>query len=815
MILALLAACTGPPTAASPTPLDAYAPCTMDELPYEPHALSAAVTLTRDDVGVTHVYAQSDLDLFYAQGYVQVRDRAWQLEKARRAATGTLAEVLGEEELETDLVARTFDFRELGCRTAYAMAAARPDDYRLVEAFVSGMDRRVEEIRSGAVPRPDGFGDGQSGIDPGPWTPEEVLAHGRRVTLGYANQLDFDILATVGKLLVSSFDEVPVYQSATGAYIMGSVEGPPAPSGDAEAEVEAIGDVEIDARKLSVLARAHGVSRASNNWAVNGRHTDNGMPLLANDPHTLYNNPSRVYTIHLDSKSAGGSIDVAGWSFPGLPAVQLGHNRDLAWAATTNFPDTMDTYDVTIEGSVAFVAGQEVAIRQRDETIAVATGAGLEERSFVITEVPGYGVILPAEVLPLEKALLVRGELLVNWVAFHEVGVEGFEYIDFNRAATLDEFAAATTYDFTGMQNWLGATADGIRYQTHGMIPVRAGGRPNLVADADDPANHWTGEYVDPALLPALDGSQDFIVTANNDPIGATADNDPTNDAWYHGSYYDPGFRAALIERGLAALVARGAVTRDDMIALQQDAGSDVAQRLLPLLASDLEVVAADPDLAAARAEILAREADWRPMLESWNRQLDARDPAALLYRAWAAYLSRETLGSDFSALFDAIDGQSPVTMTKLNLLAHEWELESLTEGKSAEQRLDALADALAWVDAHAGQTWPDTHLAHFTSDWHDDVVFPTPGDDATINVGNCDYWDDDKVLTDTCPALEGPIFRQVTRFGADRVPEMLFNLGVGETGSLADWSTGVYRPLWFRRSEVDAHAVELTELLP
>jgi penicillin amidase len=795
--------------------MDTYAPCTMEDLPFTAHALAAPVELVRDDVGVTHVYAQSDDDLFYAQGYVQMRDRAWQLEKARRAATGTLAEVFGEDELETDLIARAFDFRELGCRTAHAMAAERPEDYRLVEAFASGINRRVDEINRGAVEAPDGFLDGQAGIQPSAWTAEDVLAHGRRVTLGYANQLDFDILATMGRLLVSSFDEVPVYQSGSGAYIMGSAGGPPPPAVDGSAAIEGLGELEIDERKLDTLARAHGVSRASNNWAVNGRHTDNGMPLLANDPHTLYNNPSRVYTVHLDSKSAGGTFDVAGWSFPGLPAIQLGHNRDLAWAATTNFPDTMDTYDVVIEGGVAFVGGQEIAVRERQETVTVQVGAATEDRPYTFTEVPGYGIILPGEVLPIDKALLVRGELLVNWVAFHEVGTEGFEYIDFDRAATLDEFAAATRYDFTGMQNWVGATADGIRYQTHGKIPVRAGGRPNLVQDADDPAVHWTGDYVDPALLPALDGSQDFIVTANNDPIGATADNDPTNDAWYHGSYYDPGFRAALIERKLAALVDRGSITTADMIALQQDTESDVAGRLLPLLAADIEAIVADTELAAAWAELLSREADFAPMLHTWDRQLDGSSSAAVLYRAWAAFLSRQTLGSDFSVLFDAIDGESPVTVTKVNLLAHEWDLESLTEGRADEYRLDSLVDALAWIDAHPGQAWPDTHLAHFTSDWHPDVVFATPGDDATINVGNCDYWDDDKVLADTCPALEGPIFRQVTRFGADRVPETLFNLGVGETGSLDDWSTGVYRDLWFRRADVDAHAVEVTELPP
>ena len=54
------------------------------------------VEVTRDKDGVPHIVAQSDADLYRAQGYVQAQDRLFQIDLARRQASGTLSEVIGE-----------------------------------------------------------------------------------------------------------------------------------------------------------------------------------------------------------------------------------------------------------------------------------------------------------------------------------------------------------------------------------------------------------------------------------------------------------------------------------------------------------------------------------------------------------------------------------------------------------------------------------------------------------------------------------------------------------------------------------------------
>ena len=73
--------------------------------------LQSDVRIVRDTWGVPHIYAKSDGDLFFAQGYVAAQDRLWQMEMWRRTAEGRLAEVLGPQAVGRDRMARLLKYR--------------------------------------------------------------------------------------------------------------------------------------------------------------------------------------------------------------------------------------------------------------------------------------------------------------------------------------------------------------------------------------------------------------------------------------------------------------------------------------------------------------------------------------------------------------------------------------------------------------------------------------------------------------------------------------------------------------------------------
>jgi penicillin amidase len=73
--------------------------------------LNQQVEILRDKWGISHIYARTEDDLFFTQGYNVARDRLFQLELWRRQATGTMAEIAGRKELKRDVGNRLFMYR--------------------------------------------------------------------------------------------------------------------------------------------------------------------------------------------------------------------------------------------------------------------------------------------------------------------------------------------------------------------------------------------------------------------------------------------------------------------------------------------------------------------------------------------------------------------------------------------------------------------------------------------------------------------------------------------------------------------------------
>ena len=84
---------------------------TSEKLAISTAGLTEPVEILRDQWGVNHIYAKNQHDLFFAQGYAAAKDRLFQFEIWRRQATGTVAEILGPDELKRDIGTRLFQYR--------------------------------------------------------------------------------------------------------------------------------------------------------------------------------------------------------------------------------------------------------------------------------------------------------------------------------------------------------------------------------------------------------------------------------------------------------------------------------------------------------------------------------------------------------------------------------------------------------------------------------------------------------------------------------------------------------------------------------
>src|SRR5437016_4440119 len=72
--------------------------------------LRGRVTISRDRWGIPHVEAEHDDDAWFALGFCQAQDRAFQLESILHVTRGTLAEMVGVRGLPADRLTRRIGF---------------------------------------------------------------------------------------------------------------------------------------------------------------------------------------------------------------------------------------------------------------------------------------------------------------------------------------------------------------------------------------------------------------------------------------------------------------------------------------------------------------------------------------------------------------------------------------------------------------------------------------------------------------------------------------------------------------------------------
>jgi penicillin amidase len=133
--------------------------------------LDEPVEILVDRWGISHIYAETEHDLFFAQGWNAARDRLFQLELWRRQATGTVAEILGPRELQRDIGTRLFKFRR---DLEQELNHYHPRGVKIIGAYVDGINAYVMQTRSDPGLLPIEFE--LLGIEPGIWTPEVVIS---------------------------------------------------------------------------------------------------------------------------------------------------------------------------------------------------------------------------------------------------------------------------------------------------------------------------------------------------------------------------------------------------------------------------------------------------------------------------------------------------------------------------------------------------------------------------------------------------------------------------------------------------------------
>jgi penicillin amidase len=577
-------------------------------------SVSRAIRIERDRHGIPHVHADSERDLFFGFGYATAQDRLFQLDWLRRKARGRLAEILGPEAIESDLLYRTVGLTHIADKEWPTLPA---DVRELLTAYTAGINALMDHSRGNLPIEFDLLG-----YTPEPWRETDSLAIIGEFRWYLTGR--FPVIA-IPELVKHAVGDGPLYRD----FVLAEV--------DEETIVhpgEWLAGRASDGPTHPSLARpgndgtSGDAGPGSNNWVLDGYRTDSGLPIVANDPHIPYYAVSIWHEVRLH----GGGFNVAGVALAGMPGIMIGRNEHVAWGITNNICSQRDLYqektDPAHPGCFLFDGKWEPA-QLRAETIQVRGADPVKKTIRSSRNGPIVDEIVPAAVRHM-------GPVALRWLGFEPCGWLTAT-IGMNRARNCQEFREAGRPWMCPTFNLVFADTDGsIGFQSVGRVPLRKiperGYRPGW-----DPHHQWTGLLPYDDMPGLINPKRGYVVTANNRLA-------PPDFPYPLAGCWNSGHRARRIRQQIEA---KKVWSREDCRRLQMDVHSGRA------------ALAVSPLIASLEKDGDARVQQAVSLLRAWNYHIAVDSPAALIFNAfftnWCKTVCRERLPAEQAAFASAI----------------------------------------------------------------------------------------------------------------------------------------------------------------
>ncbi len=736
--------------------------------------LQKPVHVLRDEWGIAHIYAETQDDLFFAQGFVAAQDRLWQLDIWRRTGEGKLAEILGPGYLERDKFARLLRYRG-EMKAEYESYA--PDAKSIITAFVRGVNAYIE-VSKDRLPIEFQL----TGIKPELWTPEVCLTRmaGYVMTRNAATEvLRAQLIKAVGKDLVEDLIETDPPTKLT------------IPDG---LNLDDISDQILRAATAASGAVNFRQIEGSNNWVVDGTMSVTGKPLLANDPHRPIQLPSLRYLVHL----VGPGWNVIGAGEPALPGVAAGHNERMGFGFTIVGIDQQDVYveeTNPANPNEYKYKGRWLKMRVERETIKVKGQAPVT----VDLKFTRHGPVL-YEDAGKQRAYSLR------WVG-QEPGTAGYlASLSLNRAQNWQQFYKALARWKVPSENLIYADVDGnIGWVAAGMTPIRKGWNGLLPVPGASGKYEWSGFRALKEMPQAYNPARHYIATANHNIM-------PPGYKTPLGYEWAAPFRFQRIDEVIANF--QGKFTIPDFQKLQHDETSLPARALTKIL-QDVSNVPSDLQPFVA-------------LLTHWNGVMDKDSAAAALFAMWGNKLTAavfkahvpEKHWSQFAARISLVK-----TIEALQYASPKWFGDSSRTVRDRAM-LTALDQAVAEAKERLGNNpsrwrWGALHHTSFTHALSSndelrallDLPAPERGGDAnTPNAtGGANY-----------QQTAGASFREILDVSnwdnsvGTNVPGQSGQVGSPHYNDLLPlWANGQYFPLLYSRAKIEANAKNKLVLEP
>lgn len=595
--------------------------------------LRRPVTVRTDAFGMRHVRAESLEDLFFINGFLYATDRFGQMEFYRRVASGTLAEIYGEQSgdvVRLDALMRAFGLKREAEEHLRRNFDENAQEYRALMAYCRGVNAWIAQYRLGSVQAPGGVPGIMPAASVPDWQPADVMALSRLLALQWSYQVptwvEFqalrqaaldtfsadaadpqlarrhgflaDVLRFAPATEATHIDGFPTSGSraleaggapTTRSFALESPHVGPDILTNALAVHRGIQDLE-GAADFDLFGRRNLLGVGANSWVLGGAHTESGYPTVAHDVHLPLSLPTPFYPIHLelaDDVDGRAPLKLVGAALMGLPGVQVGRSDRVAWGVSASRYDVSDVYLEEMSGAADAEAPataryfqRQVAVARRVESLGIGRAGEISRTLEVPVEVvPHHGPILPTLVDGEPSARRAAQALSVRWTGFEAGNDLGF-WLRLWRAGTPAEAEVALNHYPVGLGSFVFGFSSGETFYTgQADIPLRQRGA--LDFDAVDNPSGNAPVFVLPGSGGAdWDGWLDErrIPHAYNPAAGyvVAADNDPLgvtlNNQPFGAQYYVGGF----FDMGLRAARITEAIESQ----IERDVPMSVAQQV-------------------------------------------------------------------------------------------------------------------------------------------------------------------------------------------------------------------------------------------
>nr|WP_321222768.1 penicillin acylase family protein [uncultured Psychroserpens sp.] len=743
--------------------------------------LSAPVTIHYDAQLIPHIFAQNDIDLYKAQGYITAKHRLWQMEFQTHAAAGRISEIIGSDGLTYDQTARR---RGMGFGADQSLIKMQedPETVTFLEAYRDGVNDYIASLDLKNLPVEYKLLD----YKPEPWTTKKtalLLMYMTKMLAGGDDDLEYtNMLRKFGKerfdLLFPDFFDVndPIIPKETDwSYI--DVDMTKTPQGELPQDTI-----------TKTIVKPH-PDNGSNNWAVSGAKSTTGNPILANDPHLGLKLPSIWFVMQLSTPEH----NAMGATLPGALGVISGFNTHISWGETNATRDVLDWYKIEFKDETrtqykydggwknTTVRVEEIKIKGAatvlDSVIYTHHGPVTYDHNFMSdNEKAGYAM---------------------KWIG-HAGGNNQRPFLDLNKAKSYDDYVDAIKHYTAPAQNFVFASTQGdIAIWIQGLFPNKWKGQGKFLLDGSNPDHDWQSYIPQAFNAHTKNPERGFVSSANQHPV----------DESYPFYVFNDGYETYRNRVINDFFNSKDKFSVEDFKNLHNNNYNLKAAELLPYMFETMDV----SDLTSEEKKIYNQ-------IKSWDFNNDIEKLGPSIWRVWWSKLY-PMLWDEFESDEEALT--SPYTYQSIYLMTNKPNdpfMDIIATSKKEDAHdlfllsfIEAAKELLDWKSKNGDYNWQaykSTRVDHLLQGIpaFSRYNLPIGGDASIVNATS---------------ETHGPSWRMIVEMSSP--PKALGIYPGGQSGNpgsvyydnfVDDWAIGKYHELNFMQSTTATDKIIATQTL-